>query len=108
MPVTKIYDNRAILFDPNQQGGWENPDVQHNFVCSAIDDCDNCIPDDFYVRHYDEESRRIFVALERYKGNNGSEPIFIFELTADPIDFDDDQWIVFNIYRDEPERVHLF
>lgn len=108
MPIIKIYDNRAILFDPNQQGGWENPDVLHNFVCNAIEDCDDCIPDDWYVYNFVEETREIVVALERYKDNNGSEPLFVFKLIADPIDIDNDQWIVFDLYRDEPDKLYNF
>lgn len=107
MAIRKFFENLAVQFDPNERGGWSNPDVLHDFVCLALEECDDCIPDDFYVRDFNEDARTIAVALDRHNGV-ADQPYYFFQLVADPLDEDDDQWIVFDLYHYQPNKEYNF
>jgi hypothetical protein len=115
MPTTKIYEGRAVLFSFNEYpDGLENPTAQNDFIAAAIEECHHCLPDDWYVEGYyggtaqDGDNRTIVVGLERYKDAHNLQPLWNFVLTADPIDEDDEQWIVFDIVRWQPNNLYSF
>ncbi len=109
MPLTKMYENRAILIDPNEYAnGWEHPLLHINFVTAAIEECHNFLPPDWYVLGYDEPNKTIVVGLKRYENRMNLAPWWSFVITADPLDNDEDQWIVFDVVRFEPSKIYNF
>jgi len=113
MPTTKIYENRAILIDPNEYAnGWEHPMLQIDFVTAAIEECHNFLPSDWYVEGFcgsaEYNNITIVVGLKRYKDRENLQPLWNFRLIADPIDEDGEQWIVFDVTRWEPNNLYSF
>ena len=115
MPTTKMYEGRAVIIDPNEYpNGWENADLIFDFLTAAIEECHHCLPEDWYVEGYyagtaqDGDNRTIVVGLERYKRLANLQPLWNFVLTADPVDLDDTQWIVFDVVRWQPTTLYNF
>ena len=104
-----MYKDRAVIFDPNgYPNGWENLITQNDFIAAAINECHSCLPDDWYVEGYYEDSRTIVVGLERYKDRRNLQPLWNFVLTADPLEEDGTQWIVFDVVRWQPNNIYSF
>ena len=115
MPTTKMYENRAVLFDFNEYpDGLENFTALQDFVTAALNECHHCLPDDWYVEGYyggsviDGDGRTIVVGLKRYEDFGNLQPLWNFSLTADPIDKQDRQWIVFDVVRWQPNNIYSF
>ena len=108
MPTTKMYEGRAVIHDFNDYppDGLENPIAQIEFILKANEECHFFLPHDWYVEGYYEDSRTIVVGLERHKKGMNLQPLWNFVLTADPIDEDEMQWIVFDVVRCEPSKVY--
>lgn len=109
MPTNKMYEGRAVIFDFNDYpNGLENPIAQNDFIAAAITECHHCLPDDWYVDGYYEDSRTIVVGLKRYKDQQNLQPLWNFCLTADPLEDDNTQWIVFDVVRWQPSNLYSF
>lgn len=115
MSTNKMYEGRAVIFDFNDYpDGLENPIAQINFILKANEECHSFLPPDWYVEGYYGgaavygDSRTIVVGLERYKDHQNLQPLWNFVLTADPVDQDDTQWIVFDVVRWQPTTLYNF
>ena len=113
MEATEMYKNCAVTFDPNgYPNGWDNPYTMNDFISTAIQECHGFLPDDWYVDFEDstmvDDDRFIVVKLQRYEDGQNLQPYWIFQLTADPVDDLDNQWIVFNVNRYEASTMYRF
>jgi len=112
MPTTKMYEERAVIFDFNEYpDGLENPTAIINFVSVANQECHSFLPPDWYVKDYHQDSRTIVVGLERYKQLANLQPLWNFKLIADPYEENvtgDRQWIVFDVVRRQPSTYYSF
>ena len=118
MPTTKMYENRAVIFDFNDYpDGLEDAIAHQDFVAKANEQCHSFLPPDWYVEGYyggsviDGDGRTIVVALERYKDGQNLQPLWNFKLIADPYEENvtgDRQWIVFDVVRWEPTTTYSF
>jgi hypothetical protein len=115
MPTIKMYEGRAVTFDFNDYpDGLENPIAQKDFITEAIEECHYCLPDDWYVEGYyggtaqDGDNRTIVVCLKRYEPCLNLQPRWNFKLTADPVEDDGTQWIVYDVVRWEPSKLYSF
>ena len=118
MPATKMYGQRAVIFDFNEYpDGLENPIAQKDFIAKAIENCDSFLPPDWYVEGYyggtvvDGDSRTIVVCLKRYEDGQNLQPRWNFKLIADPLEENvtgERQWIVFDVVRWEPNTIYSF
>lgn len=109
MPTNKMYEGRAIIFDPNEYpDGWDNLTAQKDFIAAAIEECHHFLPEDWYIQDYHEDSRTIVVGLERYQDCYNLQPVWNFIMTADPVDEDDTQWIVYDVVRWQPNNLYSF
>ena len=115
MPTTKMYGQRAVIFDFNEYPeGLEDATAQKDFITKAIENCDSFLPPDWYVEGYyggtaqDGDNRTIVVCLKRYEACLNLQPRWNFKLTADPLEDDDTQWIVFDVVRWDPSNLYSF
>jgi hypothetical protein len=110
MPITKMYSNKAIIFDPSSYPlGLDTKECQDDFIAAAIEYCDGFLPSDYYIADYcDDVNRNIVVQLKRYKDGQNLQSIWTFQLTADPIDDHDRQWIVFDVVRWDASTIYAF
>jgi hypothetical protein len=115
MPTTKMYSERAVIFDfAEYPEGLETTQAHIDFVAAANEECHSFLPPDWYVKGYfggtsvDGASRTIVVGLERYKDSMNLQPLWNFVLTADPLEDDDTQWIVFDVVRWQPDNLYSF
>lgn len=104
-----MYVDRAVQFDPNgYPNGFDNPIALMDFIAAAVDECHGFLPHDWYLKTYHQETRTIVVGLERYEDSIGLQPIWNFVLTADPLEEDDTQWVVFDVVRYDPQSLYSF
>jgi hypothetical protein len=109
MPTTKMYEGRAVIFDPNDYpDGLKNKVAQLLFIHQANEQCHSFLPPDWYVEGYYEDSRTIVVGLERFKSHQNLQPLWNFRLIADPVEDDGTQWIVFDVVRWQPDNIYSF
>lgn len=100
--MRKLFENKAVSFDAHLQPA--NTEWYYDFALEATAECFNFLDWEFYyVDAYIEANRTIII--KHYH----QEMVTIYiEITADPIDDDDDQWLVFDIFIDEPIRFYQF
>lgn len=115
MPTTRMYEDRAVIFDFNDYPeGLECPQAQQDFITAANEECHSFLPPDWYIEGYyggtaqDGAYRTIVVGLERFKDCMNLQPLWNFSLTADPLDDDETQWIVFDVTRWQPPNLYSF
>lgn len=106
MPVQVLYKDHAVIFDPNEYGGQ---DWHSDFVRQAIEECYNFLPDDWKIHHvFDENGIRIVLTREKYADGYNLQPFWHINITADPIDDNDNQWMVFDVVLHTPHRLYRF
>ena len=106
MPKNIIYKDHAVIFDPNAYGGL---DWHSDFVKIAIEECYDFLPDDWIIHHaFDDEQEIIIVKRKKYSAGYNLQPFWHFKITADPIDDNDNQWIVFDVILHTPHRLYRF
>lgn len=115
MPTTQMYEGRAVMFDPNEYpDGWESSITLHDFIAAANHECHSFLPPDWYIHSTNkdygitDDCVVITVGLERYKDSGNLQPLWHFNLIADPLDEDDTQWIVFDVVRWQPTTAYNF
>ena len=106
MLKVKMYENEAIIFDPNEYQGKE---WASDFVRAAIEKCHDFLPYDWYVVNTMEDGRVITVAREKYREMMNLQPYWVFCITADPVDERHNwQWLVFDVFRHNHSEVYSF
>ena len=106
MPKVKMYEDEAIIFDPNE---YQGRDWASDFVRAAIEKCHDFLPGDWYIDNTSEDGRIITVGREKYREMMNLQPFWVFHITADPVDERHDwQWLVFDVFRDEARQVFSF
>jgi len=109
MPLTKMYENRAVMFNTNDYPlGWDNPNSLTDFIAAANEECHYLLPPDWYILGYDENNKSIVVGLERYENRMNLAPCWSFIITAEKTDDDGDNWIIFDVTRFEPTKLYNF
>lgn len=100
--MRKIFENKAILFDGHLQPA--NTEWYYDFATAAAAECFNIIDwENWYVDCYDNVNRIITIK------NRHNDLCFIeIHITADPVDEDDDIWLVYDIWIEEPTTMYSF
>lgn len=115
MPTTKMYEQRAVIFDFNvYPDGLENLKALDDFIAKANEQCDFFLSPDWYVEGYygggvtNGPSKTIVVALESNKEGMNLQPLWNFVLTSQPLEENGRQWVVFDVVRWEPDTIYSF
>lgn len=106
MPKHTLYKDHAVIFDPNAYGGV---DWYADFVSVAIEECYDFLPSDWVIHHvYEEGTITIVVKREKYADGHNLQPFWHFKITADPVDDNDNQWLVFDVDLFTANRLYRF
>ena len=91
MTVSTLYQNRAVVFNPNNYpNGWNNNDAVNDFVKKVIAECYHFLPEDWVVLwdrcYLDEVKPKIIVGLKRYEKSMNLQPTWHILPTQYPIE----------------------
>lgn len=100
--MRKLFENKAVQFDAHLQPA--NTEWYFDFASLAFSECFDLIDwDKWYVDTYVDANRTIIVKHKEYELCN-----LYIQITADPVDEDDDIWLAFDVYIDDPIRFYSF
>ena len=106
MPKHILYKDHAVIFDPNAYG---SSDWYKDFISAAIEECYDFLPSDWVINQVNEEGPiTIIVKREKYADGYNLQPFWHFKISADPVDDNDNQWLVFDVVLDTATRLYRF